>query len=400
MKQKQETASLRVLKGKGAGKKKNKKRRHGAFLRAAGATALAVALTLGALAAAGITPAEAWYAARTTVGGIAAGAGFPCETAAGEARAFVALGRNVLLVDESTAKVVSAYGDVLYEGRHGFADAVCETNGTQALLFDRGGSDYQVMDSYRLLRSDHRANVILAGAIGRKGNVAFAQKSDSAMCELHVLDRRGREVYAYSFATERAAAVALSGNGKRAAVALIATKNAEIYTKLVVLDFSSEKPLFTPLVYRSTAMMRLEFLNDGLLLAVGDKLLSVVDCAKGSKKDTPYVNGELAAASFSPGGNTAVAMTRFGNTADSLIKVFSRQGQPLFEKKLDREVSAVACGKHNVCVPTEGGLLIFNDKGEQLLSAAETGSGMRIAYAGNACFVLSPGEINKYAPRR
>lgn len=400
MKQKNETAGLRVLTGKNAGKKKKKRRRPGAFLRACGAAVLAVALTLGVLAAAGITPAEAYYGVKTTIVGIASGAGFPCETGAGEVRAFAALGRNVLLVDESSMRVISAYGDGLYNGHHGFADAVCETNGTQALLFDRGGINYFIFDSYRLLRSGSLGNAILTGAIGRKGNVAFAVKSDSAMCELHVLDRSGREVYAYSFATERAVAVALSGDGKRAAVALIATKNAEIYTKLVVLDFSSEKPLFNPLVYRGTAIMRLKFLRDDRLMAVGDKLLSVVNCADGSKQDTPYTNGELAAAGFSPGGKTAVAMTRFGNTADSLVKVFSDDGQLLLEKKLDREVTAVACGNRNICLLTEGGLLIFDEDGEQLLSEGETGSATRIASVGGACFVLMPGKLNQYTAKQ
>lgn len=399
MKQKKEAAGLRVVTGKGAGNKKNKRRRPGAFLRVCAAVVLAVAVALGVLAAAGITPAEAYFGVKTTIGGIAAGAGFPCETGVGEARSFAALGRNVLLVDESSMRVVSAYGDGLYTGHHGFADPVCETNGTQALVFDRGGINYFVFDSYRLLRSGSRGNAVLAGAIGRKGNVAFAEKSDSAMCELRVLDRGGHEVYAYSFATERAAAVALSDNGKRAAVALISTKNAEIYTKLVVLDFSSEKPLFTPLIYRGTAMMRLKFLNDGQLMAAGDKLLSVVNCADGSKKDTPYT-GELAAAAFSPGGKTAVAMTRFGNTADSLLKVFSDDGQLLFEKKLDREVKGVACGNRNVCVLTEGGLLVFDDAGEQLFSAAEANAGTRVASAGGACYVLSPGEVSKYTSKQ
>jgi len=395
MKQKKKPAGLSVLGGEGSVKRK-KRRRGSALMLITGAVVLAAAVALGALAAAGITPPEVFYGVKTTIRGMVSGDGFPYETGAGEVRSFAALGRNVLLVDESGMRAVSAYGDSLFTGHHGFADAVCETNGTQALVFDRGGKGYVVLDSYRLLRSDRESNAILAGAIGRKGNVAFTEKSDSAMCELRVLDRRGAEVYNYLFSSERAAAVALSDNGKRAAVALIAAKNAEIYTKLVVLDFSSEKPLFTPIIYKGTAMMRLKFLADGRLMAVGDTMLSVVNCADASKVDTPYTNGELTAAAFSPGGITAVAMTRFGNTADSLVKVFSDEGQFLFEKKIDREVKAVACGKRNICVLTEGGLLVFSDTGEQLFSAHPANAGMRIAAAGGACFVLSPGEVQKY----
>lgn len=324
--------------------------------------------------------------------GLTPGPGYPAALKSGHIVSVDTIGSRNIVLDGDSVRVLNSSAKELLNSQHTYSDPVIDVCNGRAVVFDRSSGRYKVCSATRVLYESKVEQNILTAAIGKKGNVAIASKSAAAQSELRVFDRRNKPRFIWECESERIAAVALSANGKGAAVAVIGSKDAQLYSKLLVFDFKKNSPLAV-FEYPGTALIQLEFGRDNKVLALGDNLFSVADTRQKTKKDTPFGGNVLLRAAFSEDGMAAVALSSYGSASQSNLKVFGSDGSLRFDDAVNSEIRWVSCDGRNVAVLTGSEVLCYNGNGERIGTVTDRRKSQRAMILGRKIYVLEAGTL-------
>jgi len=149
------------------------------------------------------------------------GKGYPFEfeqTGSSSARM---LGSCLGLLDSDSLTILNSTAKEITSLRHSYANAQMEGCKKKAVIFDRGGRALEVVGFSGSLIKKTTGNDILTATVGERGQVGVATKSDTAQSEFIVYEKDGNEMFRWECASERISSVAISDNGKFAAVCVI-----------------------------------------------------------------------------------------------------------------------------------------------------------------------------------
>ena len=162
--------------------------------------------------------------------------------------------------------------------QHAFSNPVAYSAGGRVLLLDVGETSLRVLSKTKVLYEENFPHKLLTGAIGKDGTVAIASRGASSQSMLTVYNKNHKEVFVWNCAAENIIAVAVSDNGKRAAVSAVGAENGELYCKVHIFDFSYSEPIAS-FTYADT-VSGVQFLSGNRLLVYGKNVFILVDCEK------------------------------------------------------------------------------------------------------------------------
>ena len=111
------------------------------------------------------------------------------------------------------------------------------------IVYDRGGRKLRLQNRTKILLEKELESDIVTCAIGRSGNFAVATREDNAASFLTVYDKNVNEVFKWRSSNDYIMDIALSDDGKYAAVAVAGSSSGKLYSKTYVFAFSKDKPL-------------------------------------------------------------------------------------------------------------------------------------------------------------
>lgn len=297
----------------------------------------------------------------TLVSGTKSGDGYPYFLESTGVRDVRAVGSDLFVLGEDSTFILDSTARQLGQTRHSFSSPVAYTAGGRVLLLDIGENSYRILSKTKVLYEESFPQRILTGAIGKNGTVAIAARGAQSQSALTVYNRNQNEIFHWNCASENIISVALSDNGKRAAVSAIGAKNGELYSKVHIFDFDKAEPVAT--FEYNTAISGVYFLSGKRLLITGENVFTVVEDKETVLEEDLSLN-TLSHIYSDDSHFTAVALSKYGSTASKILRLYDRKGNMLFETELSESVRGVSCDAGHMSVLTDSFLYNYNHKGE------------------------------------
>ena len=164
---------------------------------------------------------------------------------------------------------------------------------------------------------------------------------------------------------------------------------------MYVFDYKSETPK-VKLDYEGNMFMRLEYLSNGNVVAIGNSLVSVINPRNGEKRDYNYDGKTLHHFDVNKkyGVLLALSLSEDGNNTDMVL--LNKSGKVENEISTVRKVKAVNFNHRKVAALSYGKVYIYNFSGNLLktVNVGNDAKNIRL-YSGRDMYVLCVTEVRK-----
>lgn len=319
---------------------------------------------------------------------VGAGDGYPCAVDGNKIKNISINNSNLLILTEDKTTVLTPTAKEIMPQEHSYSNPVMKTKGSKAIVYDLDSGRFRIQSGTEILSEHELERQITAAAIGKKGNYAVACYGESVQSVLTVYGRNKREVFVWKFKDERVSDIALSDDGKYAAVCAVRVADGDVCSRLYVFNFKSEKPAAT-FDYEGTALVRADYVKGNDITAVGDNMRSYIKNNSKRQDDGGFGSDFLHNYCVNDKGRSAVVLSKYGSSALSELSVYTGSNKKQFTVSFDREIKWVDCGSKYTAVLFKNEVQTFNKKGEQTGSVTFNGEPLRVAVDGNKIYLLT-----------
>ena len=160
-------------------------------------------------------------------GGELSGENFPLNISGGIDYQVGNLNGYLAILSDAYIYIYTEDGELYEERQHAYANAMLQTSGKKALIYESGGNKFRIDNKRKNLYTKKMEQNIIFARISENGNVAVITTSDTYICKLTVIDLTFNE----------------DGTG-----CILATSDAadgEIISKIISVSFDSKKDKWT-----------------------------------------------------------------------------------------------------------------------------------------------------------
>lgn len=329
--------------------------------------------------------------------GIEKGNGYPVSVVGSsvDKNNFQAIENNLYVVSNTAFLALNPSAYELSKHSHSFAKPVLKANKNHALIYHLGGTGAIIENKNRQKSEQTFQNRIFAGNINERGDYIVVTDSKGYRCEMTAFRSSGEEMFRYYFSDCYITNVAISSTGKTAAAAGICAQDGVLKTNLYLFDLSSETPQAV-FEYSDTTMLSLQYLSNGSLVAVGDKLTSFVNTKKNTKNDYAYNKKRLSCFCVEPSLGAALSLTATSDERNCSVIVLSKSGQETLNLATDKKIESISLRKDIVAALSQGTITGYSTSGKELGSWPAGSEARAIALnLAKEAYVLGVGEIGK-----
>ncbi|MBP3441977.1 MAG: hypothetical protein J6L62_04155 [Clostridia bacterium] len=319
---------------------------------------------------------------------LGAGDGYPYDIDAVSVRGMKINNSNIyLLTDDKTTTLNSTAKEIMPQS-HTYSSPAMKSKNSRFIIYDLDSTRFRIQQNTEISHEGEASGRIMAAAIGKKGNYALGTYGENVQSVLTVYSKKNEAIFVWDFKSERIVDIALSDNGKFAAVATVDALNGEINSKLYVFDFKSEEYV-SCFDYKGTTLVRVDYVKSTDIVAVGDNLRSYIKKNTQKQDDQSFGSDQLRNYSLTDTGRSTLVVSRYGSTALSNMKVYSKKNDEQFSLDFEKEVKWADSDDKYTAVLFENEVKTFNKKGEELATQTFTGEPIRVAVDGKRTYVLT-----------
>lgn len=289
-----------------------------------------------------LTPANVVEWVQNTVVGMGVGDGFPTAITGGSVDMgnFASVNQNAVVVSDTALTVLNSTAKQLVSRQHSFAKPIMRLRNSLVLIYNLGGTGYQIESQTKSITKANIAQNIRAGDIAGNGRYALATQAKGYCSSLTAYLADDKEQYQYDFSEYYVTGVALNKDGTKAAVCAVSAKDGGISSAVYLFDFNNPKPT-AMLTYSDNMMISIKYCDDGTIVAVGDKLTSVVKEGTGQKTDYSYQGQQLDAFGVDA-GRTVLALLPYKHAAQCKMVVLNNTGNVTASVDIKEKIKSVA----------------------------------------------------------
>jgi hypothetical protein len=322
------------------------------------------------------------------------GDGFPYKMESNSVKNVSISGSKLIILSNDSSIVFNSTAKKVFTAQHTYADPSLKVKNGRTIVFDRGSGRFRVQTASKILFEKTMENDILNAALGKKGNCAVATKSDSVASTLTVFDRHQQEVFVWNCSNEYISGISLSNNGKSAAVTVVGSKNAEVYSRLLIFDFDSDKPVAS-FDFESTTLFNVIYHSNGRITAVGDNRRVVIEGRKKIAENLSLGTDSYTSFYEYESGKTVLVRSDFGRSINKL-SVYDSKGRLMFEKDIDKVPVSIACDSSYVVVLFKNELIFLGGDGDIIKKTEVSCSDSRVVTYDGTAYIISNGLIEQY----
>ena len=236
---------------------------------------------------------------------------------------------------------------------------------------------------------------ILTACLAQNGNFAVATEGGAdVQSKITVYSSSGNAIFEWKCAEERILDACLSGSGKRLAVVASGVNNAVVYSRLVVFDTDSTKPVFE-IKYDDSMLLRVCITKMGRIIAVGDNKFDIYNKKFQRTDGLEYSENQLNSVSFDEDGNAVIAMREFGGAQTRIFR-YSASGVKTAETTITGEADYVRCeGTVTVAVCGKTATKL-NKSGQVTQTKSFESVPDKVIYTSGSFFSLEENILKKY----
>lgn len=177
-------------------------------------------------------------------GGELSGENFPLNISGGIDYQVGNLNGYLAILSDAYIYIYTEDGELYEERQHAYANAMLQTSGKKALIYESGGNKFRIDNKRKNLYTKKMEQNIIFARISENGNVAVITTSDTYICKLTVFDDSGEEIYSRN-CVERVIDLTFNEDGTGCILATSDAADGDIISKIISVSFDSKKDKWT-----------------------------------------------------------------------------------------------------------------------------------------------------------
>ena len=329
---------------------------------------------------------------------LGAGDGYPYDIDAYSVEDIRINNSNLHILTDTKTTVLNQTAKEILPQEHPYSDPAMKIKESKIIVYDLGSANYRLQNGAEITHEAEASGRITAAAIGKSGNYALGTYGTSTQSVLTVCNSKYEKIFIWNFKTERITDIALSDNGKYAAVTVIDAENGKINSSLYVFNFKS-KEYISLFEYKDTTLVKVDYVKGNNILVLGNNIRSYIKNNTDRTDDISFGADILYNSCVTDKGRNAVVLSRYGSSSLSKLTVYSNKNKKQFEVKFDKEMKWVDCDEKYTAVLFEHEVRTYDKKGKQIGSLSFTGEPVRVAVDGSKTYVLTTSGLQCYDTR-
>ena len=309
---------------------------------------------------------------------------------------FKVIDKDLFLLSDTALSVTNTSAKEVYKSQHSYQNPMLKVSDTRAVVYDLGGKNLEITSKSKILHTLTMGNNIISAAVSNYGTFAAVTEAKGFLGQLSVFAKNGKDIYyKYNFADHYITDVALSEDGRSVAVCGSTAKDGLMVSTVYVFDYKSEEPK-VKLNYDNNMFIRVEYLSNGNVVAVGDRLTSVINFKDGTKEDYFYDNKNLIGFDINKkdGILLALSLSEDGNNTNMVL--INKNGKADKSFHTEHSVKAVSFSYGKLAALAYGDVHIYNFSGKKLkaLNVGNDVKNIRL-FSNKELYVLGVTEVRK-----
>ncbi len=332
--------------------------------------------------------------ARQFVSGTGTGAGYPYKINYSDVIQMEPFKSNIALLTHDSFTVLNSSAKEVVRFQHGYSDPAMSVYEGRALIYDKPTGKFTVLNSSKILNEGNVEAQIYTAVMGKDGSLAFSLKTESAQSEFRVYDDKLEKVYAWKCAQEKVFDVAISPRGNGAALVLAGSKNAQPYSKLVLIEFDEAEPI-SEFTYENTVLFDVLYPYSNKVIAYSTDMKTTISKKTERTDDYKYGSAVISLQDTSDSGKSAVVLSEYGNEENQRVVLFDKKSKLVFEKTYNEKVYGISCTDKYVAVLFENRAVLLRSGGEEEKTLEIGKNGKKIVCLGNDVYILYSSNVSK-----
>lgn len=326
------------------------------------AAALVVAFVVTFIASmVGVLPAEALFA--RIFGGTK---GFCIGIETDSVINIKSMGEGVIVLTDKDVVFYGSDGNEKYQALHSFIKPAMSVNGDRAVVFDRGGTGFMLLNEKKQVLSGDAEGVVIAADYLKNGIYALSTRGETSTGTLTVYNRQSDVIFKWNCAYESITSVSLCENGKLAAVALFGVKNGDCYTTVKIFGFDYNEALSSATVNGASPLGVTFPSSSGALLFTDIGVFGIEKNATELSVLEEYYSPEFNSFGTASSGYSLLAIADHSSTDSFTVKLFGKNGSLKTELSVKKELKSVSLSNKYIFALAENEILVYNFKGKNV----------------------------------
>ena len=339
------------------------------------------------------TPVMDWFSVLSAK--MRSGEGFPVSFAdAGTPENFAVDGSVLSLVTDTSFLVYNRQGAQLLADMHGYADPVQTGRANYYLLYDRGRTNYKILNAAELLYTGQTEKNIVTAAMSAGGRYALVTEVAQGTNMVTVYNTNHNGLYQYNAAKQYVTGVALNDAGNMLCVLSVSAENAVYKSTVQLFSLSSTEPLYK-VDFTDELLYQVYFDSNSTIQFLSASRCGKLDADGQLNASYDFGGKKLVKAAYQ-NGETLLCLADAVHAAQNNILVLKSDLTPGIQIDFDHVVQSVAFDKNHVFVLSDR-LYAYNEEAQkEFETAIDAGAIVVQAFHGQAA-VLYAREIALYS---
>lgn len=304
------------------------------------------------------------------------------------------IGSDIIVVDEKTAVVLDSAARKRNTVQLESSDSKIISKNGRALIYGNSSSVVTLISKTEVLGTVKTEKGVVTAALASDGTFAVSYPTEKVQSVLTVYDNRFGTEFQWNCSNERIAAIDLSDNGKKIAVAAIGATNAEIYTRFLIFDTGDSQPI-ADIKIAGTMIYKTVFTSSEKIIAIGDNKTVVYNAKGEAQGETAYAENSVSAIAADSDGNTVVCLDEYGGAQSKLI-VYKANGKLAGEIVVNGVPEAVDISENRVAVALGSEIIKYSFKGKELKRFQSNAAASNLVVTSGSVYSAESGYIRKY----
>lgn len=300
---------------------------------------------------------------------------------------FEAFDSGLVLLSDSAIQYIDASGREISSSAHSFSKPVMEVNSKTVLLYDKGGRQFRIEKNAAVYNSYTVNGAITCAALGKRNNYAYVLNEDGGyQSHLYIYSFRGTKQFEWGSASDYCLDIALSDNGRRAAVCASGVNNAEFYSRVILFDFNSSEQLYSA-EFSDCTVFSIEFIDSKRVAAYTDKGIYILDETGNRTAVQEYSSNELKHIAAAHGGLKCSVISKYGNEQAPVINVFNKKAKLLFTREYNEKLTGADTSSRFTALMFEDSIEVLNRENAVVGTVTLSDGGIKCVINGSKLFV-------------
>lgn len=321
------------------------------------------------------------------------GKGYPYFLRAADVSDSGTLNGNLVFVTQGKVTVLNKNAKEISSIQHTCKTPSIETNDSHILLYDRGEKYVRMQDERQVLWEKETPFPILKATLTKSDKMIFAVRDEKNASSVILYDKNFKELFTWNSSSDYIMDMTVSDNGRYMALSAFVTENAQINSKVIIIDLKEQKEIgnFT---YSDTTLFDVSFSDNKTVVAVGDtKRVVITDFKKGGGEKA-YENGVLKQFADSADGAQVLAFSEYSSNKN--IITLYKGTKEVFSYTCTGTIKGVACDGKCVSAIVDGKVITLNLRGKEVGSSDTQIDALHCYVSGRNTYVLSTGAVERY----